>query len=156
MLVEIRIALPKTRRVAVVDSRITIVVRLIDGVTASRQTITIAYVDWRAGLVIRYPVTFATRRIAPASIRIPMPGLVRQFGPQAISQRFESSRKHCRDIRRRKLACSLSFGVTIDAGAQRVRRIEAICRMAGREKNRHRCLPLILIAALSKDGERLK
>src|SRR2546427_4538179 len=150
VLVEIRIALPKTGRVAIINSRVTIIVRLVDGVAASRQTIAVAHSDRRAGLPVRCPIALTARRIAPASLWIPMPRLTCQLGSQSIGQRFESSGEHSRNVRRRKLTGGFSPGMTIDAGTQCVRGREAISRMAGREKHRHRCIARVLIAALRK------
>ena len=45
MFVEIRIALPECCRIAIVDARVAIVICLIDGVAAPRQTITVTDVN---------------------------------------------------------------------------------------------------------------
>src|SRR5439155_23401401 len=66
VLVEIRIAFPKRLSIAVVDARVTVVVRLIDGVATSRQPVAITDVNWLAQLAARDPVTLPLRRFAPA------------------------------------------------------------------------------------------
>ncbi len=77
VLVEIRITLPKSLSVAVVKARVTVVVSLVDRVASTRQAVAITYVNWVAKLAGRDPIALTVRRIAPATVGIPMPRFAR-------------------------------------------------------------------------------
>ena len=77
-------------RIAVRDTRVTIVVCLINRVSASWQTIAVRNVNRIAERIVGYPVSAIVTRIAPGSAQIPMPDFAAQFGSQSICQRPES------------------------------------------------------------------
>src|SRR5207253_394014 len=94
VLIKIRITLPKTLGIAIVNTRIPIVVCLINRIAAPWQPIAIACLNRLAGPAVRNPITLVVRRIAPASAGIPMPRFTGKFGPQTVGERLKARRKH--------------------------------------------------------------
>ena len=91
MRIEIRIAFPKRIVIAVGDTRITIVVRLIDGVSTSRQMIAVGDVDRFTQRIVRGPISTLMNRITPRTARIPMPNVTGKLRAQPIRQRPKAS-----------------------------------------------------------------
>src|SRR5215510_919277 len=80
VLVQIWIAFPESIRVAVVESRITDVVSLVDSVATPRERIAVRQRDWFRQAGVRGPVALFVGRIAPGAARIPVPDLIAQLG----------------------------------------------------------------------------
>src|SRR5436190_994368 len=63
-----------------------IVIRLIDRVSASRQTIAIGDIDGFAERIVGRPVSALVNRITPRAARVPMPDFASKLGSQPVSQ----------------------------------------------------------------------
>src|SRR5439155_26344131 len=97
MWIEVRIAFPKRSFVAIGDTGIAVIVCLIDGVSASWQTIAIGEVDRFPERIVGRPVSAFVNRIAPRAARIPMPDFARELGAQPICQWPEPGCEHLGD-----------------------------------------------------------
>ena len=83
---QIRIAFPKRFFVTIRNPRIAIVIRLIDRVSASRQTIAIGDIDGFAERIVGRPVSALVNRITPRAARVPMPDFAGKLGSQPVTQ----------------------------------------------------------------------
>ena len=71
--IEIRITFPKRFFIAVRDAGIAVIVRLVDRVSASRQTVAVGKVNRLSERIVRGPVSTLMSWIAPRAARVPMP-----------------------------------------------------------------------------------
>src|SRR6266403_2086676 len=85
--IEIRIAFPKRLFVAVRDSGITVVIRLVDRVSPPRQAIAVREIDRLSDRIVRGPVSALVSRIAPCAPRVPMPHLTCKLSAQPVRER---------------------------------------------------------------------
>ena len=122
--IEIRIAFPKRIVIAVGDSWITVVVRLIDGVSTSRQMIAVGDVDRFTQRIVRRPISTLMNRITPRAARVPMPGVAGKLGAQPVRQRPKASWEHFVNVFVGEHSSAFAFLVTVNA------RAEHSCRLA--------------------------
>ena len=90
MRIEIWITFPKRIAIAVSDARVTIIICLIDGVSAPRQPIAIRNVNRFGNGIVRGPISTLMNRISPPAAWIPMPDFAGKLGAQPIGQRPKS------------------------------------------------------------------
>src|SRR6266513_6471247 len=84
--IQVRITFPKRVFIGVADTRITIVVCLINGIAATWQSIAVGKVDRSANRTTRCPIATLTGFVAPAAAWVPVPYFTGKFGSQATSQ----------------------------------------------------------------------
>ena len=90
--IQIRVALPERVRVAVIKTRVTVIVGLINSVSAARETVTVADRDVCVAACDRCPVALLSCLVAPTSMRIPVPGFDAEFRAKAIGEWLETRR----------------------------------------------------------------
>src|SRR5712671_1346683 len=119
MLVQIRIALPEAVEVAIIKTRVAIVIGLIDSAAAARKAGTIAHRDCFASLSgeFRRPVALFSAALTPGSLWIPMPGFNSQLCPQSVTQWPQSRRQHLPGVFRREHLVDFAFFVAVDRRA---------------------------------------
>src|SRR5438105_6197686 len=122
---EVRIAFPESGGIAVVDARISVIVRLIDRVAAARQSIAIGRRDRFCRFIRCGPVALPVCRIAPRAARIPMPRFAAKFRGQSIRQRLKTCRQHGLHVGRRENLFRLALAMGIDRRSERDAWIES-------------------------------
>ena len=116
--IKIRIAFPKGCFIPVRDSRISVIVGLVDGITTPRKPVTIGNIDWLRYRTTRCPITAVMPFITPVAMGIPMPDFSGEFSSQPISQRSQAGRQHLADVFVRQHAGTFSALMTIDCAAE--------------------------------------
>jgi len=116
--IEIRIAFPEWVVIAVGDTGLAVVIRLIDCVSPPWQTVAVGEIDRFAEWIVRGPVSALVDRIAPRSPRIPMPDFTGKLGAQTIRQRPEPGWEHLGDVLLGEHSSAFAFFVPINTCAQ--------------------------------------
>src|SRR6266487_647381 len=88
--IEIRIAFPKRFLIAVCDSGITVVIRLVGRVSSPWQAIAVREIDRFSERSVRGPVSALVSGIAPCTPRVPMPHLTCKLSAQPVRERPQS------------------------------------------------------------------
>src|SRR4051812_13823243 len=99
MLVQIWVALPEGGEIAIGQAGITVIVGLVDGVAAARQTIAIRNINRLARCIVGGPVAALLCRVAPGAVWIPMPDFASELGAEAVAERPKAGAQHFRDRR---------------------------------------------------------
>jgi len=116
--IEIRIAFPKGCFIPVRDSRISVIVGLVDGIATPRKPVTIGNINWLRYATTRCPVTAVMRFITPVAMGIPMPDFSGEFGSQPISQRSQAGRQHFVNAFVRQHTGTFAALVAVDCAAE--------------------------------------
>ena len=123
--VEVRVALPKRDRVAVVEAREAGVVDFVGG-SASRQSIAVRQENRRGGRIVGQPIAALVRRIAPASTWIPVPALNAKLCAQADGGHGDADGLHGGDVRAREDERHDAFAVAVESAAEGGARVKAV------------------------------
>ena len=136
--VEVRVALPVRRGIAVVEAAVVVVVALIARVAAMREAIPVRIADRHRTAGARAgPVALVAAR-APRAHRVPVPVLDAQFGIQAIRDRADARRRHLLHVLRGVDLLHRAVVLRVDTGADRAQRAKPVERVRGRRVDGHR------------------
>ena len=99
---KVGITLPEGLWIIVIESRVAVIVRLVDRIAAARELVTVREKNRMDGIGsgFRGPVTLPVNRITPTSPRVPVPGLHGQFRPETVRDRAQSRPQHLHHISR--------------------------------------------------------
>ena len=122
--IQVRIALPERVGVAVVQTGIAVVIRLVGRISAAGEFVTVGNVDRIARSIGRKPVALLLRGVAPRAARVPMPRFAGEFGSESVCERLQPGGTHCGDVYGGKQARDISLFVPVDAGTEGHRGIE--------------------------------
>ncbi len=117
--IQIGVTFPKGFQAAVGQSRVTVVLGLVDGVAPARQPIAERDPDRGARPLVRSPVTPSAFAVAPAAARIPVPSLDSQFGAQAVGKGAQTGGEHSAQRGRTIDRVGIAPGMAIHPGAER-------------------------------------
>ena len=138
-MVEVRVALPEGGCVTVVDARESCVVAFVRG-AAPGQPVTVREPDGRGGGVVGSPVPPVADGVAPATGRIPVPGLYPEFSAEADRGHRKSNRLHRLDVRGGVDVGDHTLAVSVETGAEGRSRVESVHRGALRMHGDHGAL----------------
>src|SRR5262249_29860087 len=103
---------------AVRDTRVTVIVCLIDRVSATRQMVAIREADGFAQRIVGGPISGLVNRITPCAAWVPMPNFAAKLSPQSIGQRTQPGRQHFRDVLVSEHVAAVAFIVAVNASAE--------------------------------------
>ena len=119
-LVEVRVALPKSFWIAIIEPGVASIVRLIEGASSPWQGVSVAHINRFSGIWVGQPISLMVFGITPFSVGVPVPRFNPQFRAETIGQGFQAHRFHGLYIRTGEDSGKIAMFVTIEACPERI------------------------------------